>query len=454
MSAMPSPTGATGPTDAVGLTWPQGLRYGLLGLALAFVALPLYVLLPNYYARNFGVPLAGLGMLLLGARALDAVVDPLLGRWADALFARSNATVLARGAAAAVLLGLSFGALFFPPSTALPFLWFWAASCLVLCYLAFSALTILHQSWGALLGGDALGRSRVVAFREGLGLAGVVLASLSPVLWGMPTTVALLWLALVLGCWAWSRAPRPAMAAFHTAATPAAPVGAPTTHAAVPATQAAVPAVGLLAPWGAADFRALLVVFVANGIATALPATLILFFVQDRLQAPAQMEAWFLGSYFIAAALALAPWLRVVKRWGLERAWLAGMLLAVAVFAFAAQLGAGDSSAFLWVCALSGAAMAADLALPGALLAGVIARQADPAPASGLFFGWWNLAAKLNLALAAGLALPLLAAWGYTPGSRDPQGLQALSWAYCLLPCALKLLAAGLLYFLLLRRRS
>jgi hypothetical protein len=90
--------------------------------------------------------------------------------------------------------------------------------------------------------------------------------------------------------------------------------------------------------------------------------------------------------------------------------------------------------------------------LPGALLAGVIARQSGASSASGRFFGWWNLATKLNLALAAGLALPLLAAFGYAPGNRSPEGLQALSWAYCLLPCALKLLAAALLYFLLLRK--
>ena len=32
-----------------------GLAYGLLGLPLAFVALPLYVLLPNHYAREFGM---------------------------------------------------------------------------------------------------------------------------------------------------------------------------------------------------------------------------------------------------------------------------------------------------------------------------------------------------------------------------------------------------------------
>ncbi len=337
---MPATQAATG----AGLRWIEGLRYGLLGLPLAFVALPLYVLLPNYYARNFGVPLAGLGLLLLGARLFDAVVDPLLGRWADALFARSHRHVLACGAAAALLLGTSFGALFFPPDTTLPFLWAWALACLLVCYLAFSTLTILHQSWGALLGGDALGRSRVVAFREGLGLLGVVLASLSPVLFGMQATVALLGLALLLGCWAWSRSPRPALAAPAPGAHPS-DLG-----------------VGLLAPWGSPAFRALLAVFMVNGIATALPATLILFFVQDRLQAPQAMEAWFLGSYFVAAALALAPWLRIVKRWGLERAWLAGMLLAVAVFAFASQLGAGDASAFLAVCVLSGLAMAADLA--------------------------------------------------------------------------------------------
>jgi GPH family glycoside/pentoside/hexuronide:cation symporter len=37
---------------------------------LAFVALPLYVVLPNHYAREFGVPLATLGTVLLGAGCL------------------------------------------------------------------------------------------------------------------------------------------------------------------------------------------------------------------------------------------------------------------------------------------------------------------------------------------------------------------------------------------------
>jgi len=75
-------------------SWAAYARYGLLGLPLAFVALPLYVILPNHYAREFGVPLASLGGVLLAARLFDAVIDPLLGRWTDRLFAHSMRAVL------------------------------------------------------------------------------------------------------------------------------------------------------------------------------------------------------------------------------------------------------------------------------------------------------------------------------------------------------------------------
>ena len=70
----------------------------------------------------------------------------------------------------------------------------------------------------------------------------------------------------------------------------------------------------------------------------------------------------------------------------------------------------------------------------------------------GAYFGWWNFATKLNLALAAGLALPLLAAFGYAPGGRDTAALHALTLAYCLLPCLLKVGAAGLLCAIWIRR--
>ncbi len=421
-------------------TWRDGWRYGLMGFPLAFVALPLYVVLPNHYARAFGVPLATLGAVLLGARLFDALIDPLLGRWSDRLFARSLSAVLTWGAVAAGVLALGFAALFFPPVRH-PTLLLWATLSLMLTYAAYSALSVMHQSWGAMLGGDENQRSRIVAWREGLGLAGVIFASITPAALGLPSTTALFFIALGIGWLAWRTARRPSL-------SPASPHGHPTRIDGPAPTQAA----SIWLPFSRPGFRALLAVFVVNGIASAVPATLLLFFVQDRLQAPPSSEPLFLGSYFLSAALAIPLWLRAVQHIGLARSWGLGMLLSTAVFVFAATLGAGDGTAFVVVCALSGIGLSADLALPGALLAGTLQASGDRGRAEGAYFGWWNFATKLNLALAAGVALPLLGALGYVPGTRDAAALTTLTQAYCLLPCALKLIAAGLLYHLIIRK--
>jgi glycoside/pentoside/hexuronide:cation symporter, GPH family len=128
------------------------------------------------------------------------------------------------------------------------------------------------------------------------------------------------------------------------------------------------------------------------------------------------------------------------------------MVLAIASFVWAAGLGTGAVWAFSAVCVASGVALGADLSLPSAMLAGVIQRAGHAQKLEGAYFGWWNFATKLNLALAAGIALPMLALFGYAPGARDAGALQALTLAYCVLPCVLKLLAAGLLWTLLLRK--
>ena len=409
----------------------NGLAYGLLGLPLAFVALPLYVILPNYYAKEFGVPLATLGAILLGARLFDAVVDPLLGRLSDRLFARSAGAVLQAGMLAAVVLAIGFALLFFPQVTDPSALIVWARVMLIVTYAAYSFLSVSHQSWGAMLGGNEAERSRIVAWREALGLVGVVLASVTPVALGMPATTAVFVVALIIGWLAWTRAVQPIAKKELTVA--AAPIWAPFKHS---------------------NFKRLLMVFMLNGTASAVPATLVLFFIQDKLQAPSSMEPLFLGSYFLTAALSIPLWLAVVKRVGLAKAWLCGMALSMAVFSWATQIGSGQTTAFLVICALSGVALGTDLALPGALLAGVIQKNGDSGKAEGAYFGWWNFAIKLNLALAAGLALPLLGVFGYAPGVRSADALSALVMAYCVLPCVLKLAASAALYFFMIQPSS
>ncbi len=396
-----------------------GLRYGALGLPLAFVALPLYVLLPSHYATRFGVPLATLGALLLGARLLDAFADPLIGRAVDRWFAHSTARVLWAATLAALVLAAGFHGLFFPPVHALAPLLAWCAALLAVTYLGYSVLSVLHQAWGTRLGGDESQRARIVAWRESLALVGVLVASVLPALAGYGVTGAAFGAMLALGVALLARAPRPLPRLLDDGPR--------------------------IAPLRTPAFRRLLGIYLVNGVASAVPATLVLFFIRDRLQAQ-PYEPLFLASYFAAGALSMPLWLRAVARFGLARAWLAGMALAIVTFAWAARLGDGDVIGFLVVCVASGSALGADLALPGALLTGVIQRAGHAGRLEGAYLGWWSFATKLNLALAAGISLPLLALFGYAPGSRSAGALQALTAAYCLLPCALKLVAAALLY--------
>jgi Na+/melibiose symporter-like transporter len=388
-------------------------RYGLLGLPLAFVALPLYVMLPDHYAR-LGVPLGLLGLVLLGTRLFDALIDPMLGRWVDAMWSPPRA--LKALAWAALVLGSGFMALFFPAVQGTALLLPWCALALMFTFTAFSLASVLHQSWGSRLGGSATQRARLVAWREGLGLLGVLLANGLAAQAGMAATTAMLWATLALGVWALHAAPVPRRGGVRTAQ----------------------PSMGL--PWRVPAFRRLIGLFMLNGIASAIPATLVLFFINDRIQAPG-WAALFLGAYFVAGAAGVPFWLALIRRLGPSTAWAWGMALNVIAFVGVLGLGAHDTLGYLAVCVASGLALGADLTVPGTLLTGVIQRAGHAGQSEGAYAGWWQLATKLNLALAAGLSLPTLQWLGYSPGARDPQALQALSLAYGGLPCLFKLLA-------------
>ena len=140
----------------------------------------------------------------------------------------------------------------------------------------------------------------------------------------------------------------------------------------------------------------------------------------------------------------MPAWVRIARVAGLRRAWLIGMALAVLAFVWAFGLGAGDTTAFLVVCIVTGFALGADLAVPPALLATVLAADDAPRARDGAFFGIWSLATKINLAAAAGLALPVLGVLGYAPGAASGS-TAALSATYALLPSVLKLVAGAVL---------
>jgi Na+/melibiose symporter-like transporter len=206
---------------------------------------------------------------------------------------------------------------------------------------------------------------------------------------------------------------------------------------------ARTPFANMLLPLKNPQFKRLLWIFLFNGIAASIPATLVLFFIQDVIAAP-KHAATFLIAYFAAGALGMPLWVALSARIGKGRAWLIGMGLSIAAFIWAFSLGPGSVAAFMVICILSGLGLGADLALPPSLLADVIDddEQRGLGRNEGAYFGLWNLVTKLNLALAAGIALPLLGWVGYQPGALNTaSSLTWLAAIYALLPCLLKAVA-------------
>lgn len=406
------------------------LAYGLPGLPLAVLGLPLYVYLPTFYAEDLGLSLAAVGAALLVARASDVVTDPLVGWLSDHGPGRRQRRKRLLWIGLPLLL-LAVHALFMPPAGA--GLWHLLGWSLLL-YLGWTLVVLPYSAWGAELSADYHERSRITAAREGFVILGTLLAAAVPALAGegdgLSGALALLALAVLAGT------PLALLAATLLVPEPA------RYRPPVPWRRG----LALLRENG--PFLRLLAAYFLNGCANALPATLFLLFVGHVLQAEAQAGP-LLALYFVAGVLSLPLWLRLGRRLGKHRTWSASMIWACLVFAWVPFLGPGDLWAFAAICLLSGLSLGVDMALPASMAADVIDldRARGGGDRAGLFFGIWGMTTKLALALAVGLAFPLLDLAGFEAGTANPPGaLLALALLYAGLPVALKLGALALVW--------
>ena len=59
------------------------VRYGVLALPIAMVALPIYIYIPKFYGHELGIPIEVVGLILLCMRIFDAAQDPFIGFLSD-----------------------------------------------------------------------------------------------------------------------------------------------------------------------------------------------------------------------------------------------------------------------------------------------------------------------------------------------------------------------------------
>lgn len=409
------------------------LAYGAPALPLAALSLPAYILLPSFYAAEIGLGFASVGFILLAARIWDVVTDPLVGQLSDRIdtrFGRRRPWVVAgmplvmiavwflfvpgHGAGAAHLLGWS-----------------------LVLYTGWTMMILPLTAWGAEMSTDYNERSRIAAFRETAIICGTLLAlglpllvgdgdgpsdseALEPIAWAVIGLLPICVIALL------TLVPEPAGRHRHRIDL--------RRGAAIIAANA--------------PFRRLIAAYLINGVANGLPATLFVLFVANVLGEPGN-TAVLLFVYFLSGILAVPFWLRLSYRFGKHRTWCYAMIWTSLIFIWVPFLSAGDLWWFAAVCVLTGVSLGADLVLPSSMQADVVDLDTVESgeQRTGLYFALWGMVTKFALALAVGLAFPLLALVGFEDGgSNDATSLFALSGLYSLAPVIFKAFAIVLIW--------
>jgi Na+/melibiose symporter-like transporter len=365
--------------------------YGGLALPLAAGFIALQVIVPTFYAQALGLSLTAVGAILLVARLWDMVTDPVVGFLSDRTptrFGRRRIWILASAPLIAVSVWLLFN-----PGEHVSNMYLLLGTMGI--YIAGTMAMVPFNAWGAELSSNYHQRSRVAGSRVVFGLIGTMLALLlidnssNAGLQSSLTAISILVVAALM------------------ITVPAALRWVPDQSIARPEGNDPRGAWRLLVT--PSPFRRLLLAFLLNGVANAIPATLFLLFVTHVLEAPA-LAGPVLFLYFACSAVSVPVWVAVARRFGKHRTWCFAVSAACAFFAGAPFLGAGDTAWYVAIVVGTGLMIGADLALPSAINGDLIEWDAheNGQRRPGLFFALWGTASKLAFALAVGLVFPLL----------------------------------------------
>lgn len=415
--------------DSHAPAWSRLAAYGSLAFPLAAGFIALQVIVPTYYAQVLGLSLSAVGGILLVARLWDLITDPLVGYLSDRTPARLGRRKI-WVAASAPLLALAVWWLFNPPPGISNGYLFWGG---IAIYIAGTFAVVPANAWGAELTRDYHQRSRITGARTVFGLLGTLSglllvdnsdnASLSASL----TAISLLVIATLAVAVPWALWQVPDRATVTGGGN------------------------SLSGAWSLlrqrSPFRRLLLAFLVNGTANAIPATLFLLYVKHVLEAPG-IAGPVLFLYFAASAVAIPGWVALARRIGKHQTWCLAVVGSCIFFAGAPFLGAGDTVWYVIIVAGTGLMIGADLALPSAINGDLIEwdewHNGQRRP--GLFFALWGTASKLAFALAVGIIFPLLDLVGFSAqGDNSAQAVRLLAILYGAPSIGLKLVAVAMM---------
>lgn len=385
------------------------LAFGAPTFAGAAMSIPIIVHLTKFYADVVLVPLGVIGLVIAGARAFDAVTDPLVGWLSDRTrtrLGRRRPWMLA----GAPLCALGFFALMSPPealSQGAAVAWF--AVSFFLYYLFHTFYLIPHYALGPELTLDYNERSTLYAVREGFLILGTLCAAVAPgvlaaavgertafrvfaTVFGV--LLAVLYLVLVLRV-----RERPEFSS--RAPSPLVP--------------------GIRHMFRNRPFRILLGASLLAQIPGTLAGGLLPFFnaYVIRPENPSTWLAILLAGYFGAGFATLPLWVKAAYRFGKRPVWLTSLAVSTCGSLAFLAIGPGDTALALAILAWSGSAFGAISFLGFALKADVIdydellsgrRREAQ-------FTALWSILPKFVLIPGAALPVAILGSVGYVPNA-------------------------------------
>ncbi len=420
------------------------LAYAMPAFALAVVGIPVYVYIPKFYTDIVGVDIAVVGYLLFGVRIFDAVTDPIIGWWSD----RSNNAMGRRRPYilfGSFLLALAMFFLFAPPQSATPLIQtLWFSVWIYLLFLFWTITAVPYESLGPELTRDYNDRTSLFALRDGLLIAGTLVAATAP--------------AIVKGLWDLDDSPTGQRKAFLYMALLYAPllIGACGFCVYRLKERASAANVVRLKVYESLKmirhnrpFMILLTAFTISALGSNLPAALILYYVQYVLGS--SNADLFLIAYFVTGIVFLPLWIHIAASIGKKPAWLLSMLINTAAFMGVYFLGSGDEWIYGILVVASGIGFGATLTLPSSLQADVIDydEMVSGKRREGQYVGMWSVAKKLSAAVGVGTGLAVLGMVGYVPNVEQSETVKwVIRSFYALIPsiCNLAAIAIALFY--------
>ena len=398
--------------------------YSFPAVFSAFAGIPLYVYAPEYYNANYGVSLSYLGLSLLALRAIDAAQDPFIGMLSDKYSRYRYAIILL----ASIILVISFTSLFQPSISAVK-IWFFIA--MLVATSAYSIITINLNTYGGLWTEDKEQQIKITTSRESFSLIGLLVAVSIPAILmskmnGSDTFLIMsgvLFILMILSmislatwCKRNSSYEHNKLYKFDTK----------------------------FIRTLSAETRYFFKIYFVSMLASAIPSVLVIFFIKYRLNAT-NYTGLFLFLYFISGAIGMIFWYYLSNKLGKEKAWACSMLIATMSFVWAFFLREGDLVQYAIICAISGIAFSADLAIPPSILADQMHKQNLEDNAT-LLFGILAFLAKLSLGISSAIVMFILDIAGFQSSVLNGgDTLLLLSFLYSLVPCAIKLVSYAMI---------